>query len=521
LPKVKSGATISYNSASGTITGSGTLWLTDPDASLRAAHGDVIYSQSLATNPDGSQNFDGSNEYYIVAVNSDTSLRVLSNGSWGNFSGTTFQLYHAWQSGSCGFKWLKNHWLGGVAQPSLYPPTGGGSATLEQEGANPIPTEGGNNGYTQYSAYVAFGLAAADDDPRAITLLEQAESMYWDWFLPLSIGYTTGYQRSGAAYSYQRTLTDSPMTATWLLNSVNGFPDLGVTGPWITRPPMLKIYEALPFSFNGEMWSARWGAETSTNFVNWFEYYWQQDSVFRLAPNSNEAQYFRNWITVNGPTYPVTASWAPVVFPVAGDPAIGSLDYTQLPTQYLFRTTSQATCSTLGISCPSNWTGDGFISRSGWKSQNDTHVMFMARTFLNDHDVPQPGVLKIFKTGYLIDDGNSPPGGAAWITCWSSADTSITTSASTRPRERIPAFRLSTAGRAWILTATHNPAMPMPRRTWRALIPSRSTAPRSIPSTSRSRAPRRSSRNTMTSTSAARRLPFAARSITRKTARRP
>jgi hypothetical protein len=399
LPIRKTGATIAFDGIN-RITGTGTLWMTDPDPNQRVGVGDVIFRPSL---------YLASRQYYVIAVDSDTSLTVrVTPSEVSTWSNQQFVLYHKWAPGACGALWFKKHWQGSASHSGMYPLTGGNLGTWHNSPTRYRPAAAGNNGYTWAKGLLALSAAAADDDPRAALRFEEAQSHFFDWMLPTSLGYTTGFQHSGSYYSWGRTVPDASQAATTLANSVAGFPDLGLSSFWITRPPLLKLYGILPDKFAGWFWPVRWGSETGDNRIRANSCEYTLDSVGRLAPRSPAAQLFKSWRLASVGIY---SGCAAEEFIGMGDPTIGTLDYRTLPTQHLFRSTSLATCEALGMNCPPKTRGDGVVSRTGWNDPNDTHVTFMARSFIGDHDVHQPGALHIYKRGALVQDGKPTPGG--------------------------------------------------------------------------------------------------------------
>jgi len=396
--------------SAGHIIGSGTHFTTD------VAVGDAIYFR-----------WDNGDfpEYFVSAINSDTDITAITADGSTVSTGYAYYVVHKWKRGDCGGLWLKRHWAGSYgSHPILYPPNGGFS-TNNPFAPTHSPSLGGNNGYTMTSGLTVFGLALADEDPRAIRLLQQSVSFHWDYMLPLAMGYRTGFDRSGAFYSFGRTMTDSVDWAVWMKNGVIGYADLGTTGPWVTAPAMMKIYAPYPYPTNNgdapprepiaAVWPARWGAEDGNNSADasnvpevWSVY--MRDTSWVLAPNSDEAAYMRSFYLSHGDGHIYSQYAARDFFRLGPAQFQASRDFTALPTQYLFQATSQTACAALGLNCPANVRGDGVISRSGWSSPSDSHVMFQARTFFSDHDSPQAGVLDIYKTGFLLQNFAAPPG---------------------------------------------------------------------------------------------------------------
>lgn len=390
-----------------TVTGTLTRWVTNSDTNGRVTVGDAVYGNW------------GGTQYYVTAVNSDTSLTVIPAD--GSTVTTPFVPYlvHKWKNGDCGALWMQGHWPGATTQPSLYPVTGGSSTFspyLTPHRVTPVT----NNGYTYLAGAIMMGAAAADDDPRAITLLERAEQLFWDWGLPVQWGYNTGMERDGSGYAFARNLLHAPEGALALQNSVSGFPDLDMTGPWMSRMVMMKIYGLLPYSYNpnsswATYWPFRFGSEAANDVIDPSFYpsqttYWQTSWIMRTAPTSNEARYWRDFMTVKNlwGTNAIAGQNAGEAFSANGDPRTTRLDYTTLPKQILLQQTSQAKNVAYNTGYDARWRGDTTYSRTGWSNPSDTLAMFQARAFMGDHDVIEAGSLHVYKTGYLLGDGALP-----------------------------------------------------------------------------------------------------------------
>jgi hypothetical protein len=64
----------------------------------------------------------------------------------------------------------------------------------------------------------------------------------------------------------------------------------------------------------------------------------------------------------------------------------------------------------MGLSCPETHRADAVISRTGWTNKTDTHVLFLADSFWNDHNIPEGGSLRLYKVGHLLNSDSAPPG---------------------------------------------------------------------------------------------------------------
>ena len=272
---------------------------------------------------------------------------------------------------------------------------------------------------------MALDLVMADDDARAITDLAVNQSQWWDWLIRYSWNYDTGFHNSGSYYTWGRNQRDGP-TGAWVLSySVPTFPSMDLTGPWIAGGAMLKMYSTYPDRrFDGSAstaWPARWGASTGDNGVHVpgeIASTWQSPLVFLFQPNSDTSKYFMSYLqsfccVYNqaagrwGDLYDVRATTGMLI----ADPRIQASDFTRQPTQYLFQKTSRDTaCVKTGWDCPVSFRGDGMVSRTSWTDKSATHVLFEARTYWSQHDVPGSGMLRIYKTGHLLNSDNNPPG---------------------------------------------------------------------------------------------------------------
>src|SRR5205085_9377818 len=172
--------------------------LTDPDPSKRLAAGDAMYISPING---------GAPEYFVTAVLSDTTAAVMASWDVGVKSNLAYYMVKQQADNFCGVTWWYKHWIGAASQPALYPQYGGYfSNSPFTEGIGHRPTRAGNNGYTMVVAMIALGLATAEDDPRGVKLLERYQSLWFDYYLPVSLGYTTGFQNTGASYSFGRTM---------------------------------------------------------------------------------------------------------------------------------------------------------------------------------------------------------------------------------------------------------------------------------------------------------------------------
>ena len=393
-----------------TITGYNTTFTTDV-----AAGDSVIGSNDWYTLPT-------SVESYVAAVNSDTSLTVISNaGVLANATPSVLWWNKQWKTGDCGLNWLQKHWVGYMgAITALYPIRGG--QTVDPASGVFL---GQNNGNTWVAGHLAMDFAAAADDSRAVRDLAFIHTAWFDYYLRWSLHYFTGFVADGSYYGFGRDSQDAP-DAAWIVqnavaNSTPSYPSMDTAGNWIKGTTLMHMYIPYPdLRYEPGVaanvpWPARFGAQTGQNEVEGNSQLgsgWILDHGSAFAPNSAATKYLKNWLSVHdlASTNRIESSYA-VQALVKLDPRIGSLDFTTQPHQYLFTATSQPTCASLtGWTCPANFRADAVISRTGWSSVNDTHVLFEARGYWGGHDTPEVGSLRIYKVGALLDSDSLPAG---------------------------------------------------------------------------------------------------------------
>jgi hypothetical protein len=422
--------------AATTVTGYNTHFTSDFQV------GDAIIA---ATNPWTGSFLPQQSESYVSAINSDTSLTVInSSSSVGSLTvpGMVYIL-HQWRPGDCSLRFAQQHWAGAMgALPSLY--AGGGTSTGSQGNrvyAPQTPVLGGNNGYTRTAAWTALDLLMADDDSRAVTDLAAVESQFWDWHQRASWNYSTGIEHSGANYSFGRDMSDGPMGVWAIANSVPSLVStMDTAGNWISQIPMMGMYGIYPDRrWNGDKfqpWPTRWGTAIGVNVVNHGQLSsltWQMNPAFAFLPAAPQTKYFLSF--VNTFCCVIKGSWGNIwdQFAWRGllwvDPRITASDYTVQPYQYLFQKTSAATaCAATGWSCPPNMRGDAVISHSGWGTTSSpnltaTQLYFGGRSYIGDHDVQEPGTLRVYKVGHLLNSDQNPPGSGQEQSDTSTVDT--------------------------------------------------------------------------------------------------
>ncbi|MGH9583385.1 MAG: hypothetical protein ACRD4O_10655, partial [Bryobacteraceae bacterium] len=127
-----------------------------------------------------------------------------------------------WRPGDCGVVWLYKH---DNSAPPLNPAEAS-RYSADYPNGNSFTFSAENLTFTALCADMAVGLAFADDDARAVTLLQETYNYY------IANAYTyarqswTGFNQSGALYANWRTHWMSSLMAIMIKNSVVNGPDL-------------------------------------------------------------------------------------------------------------------------------------------------------------------------------------------------------------------------------------------------------------------------------------------------------
>ena len=395
--------------ATATITGYNTHFLT------QASTGDAI------TGFNGWYSLPLAGQSFIQSITSDTSMKVLNMTNPQTTSTPSRMWYFPkWKTGDCGIVWLQKYWTGAIGiQPVVYTPAGavGGTTTAG------LISPGGNNGETYVAGHTIMDLAIAPDDVRAVRDLAILQTYGFDWELAHYMNYSTGWIHSGVAYTTARVFIDGN-AYTRALSMVPGFPDMELTGPWMEKQSLYKMYDTYPDIRQNIAWGARWASqnENDTGAPGIYNQAlhtsgYVVDPTFSFDPKSTNAKYFRNWLETVNPIFSywglqgINEAWVGEALMV-NDPRIQSVDYKAQPHQYMFQTNDSARCATLtGWPCPSDDIGEAVVSRKGaWDDQTGTHVMYGTRSFFGDHDTPDAGRINIYKVGELLNSDYDPTG---------------------------------------------------------------------------------------------------------------
>jgi hypothetical protein len=342
----------------------------------------------------------------VMYVQDDTHVILALNP--GSFT-SSFKYARAWQSGDCGLLWfIKHHQVDWYARPADYPPSGG-------------RTQSATNNLQNHAWWCDFslGLGLADDDPRAVALLQNA---YNDWTrnaLPSFKSWWTGFTGSGPGYGPGRMAGYTAQIVRVLTNSVPGLPSL-TDGVYLKRvlPYVLFYHMAGSFQVQAQIniapgygdsygqadqgviaptfWNyikVLYPSSAETGWANW----WDESAIYPyFGPSSNSGDYIPdNYINVD-------PSW-PTSLPT-------------IPTQYLFRQTDYSECITHAdwLNCDPNAQVAQVISRQGFTLASDTVAMMnaMGVGLLDSHDgTGLPGALGIYKNQGLLSGDRALFGG--------------------------------------------------------------------------------------------------------------
>ena len=338
----------------------------------------------------------------VISVQDDTHLTIHAN--WGARNSINFYYSRPWQSGDCGWIWFtKHHEVTPFSNPNYYPTTGGSGAPI-----NPTNQAVNNLVLTALYGNIYVGLALADDDPRARTLLEQSYNYFYDYILPKKKNYYTGFNESGFQYGMGRQFNFTGGIVLAMQNSLQNGQNLS-GGNFLKRALPYMYYSFLPWDAGGLTIAFAEGGGRYTDAVVMRGTYAQ----LILYPNSIESQLFNwwarnSWNAWNSPTVAGGAAlpWMYLAF----DPSLVSTPVSTQPTQYLFNDTDWAECASLGLSCDSKNQFGSVISRTGFSKAPTSDTLL----FINAHDLNtdldshtgliSAGSYQLGKNGFLVSE---------------------------------------------------------------------------------------------------------------------
>jgi hypothetical protein len=404
--------TITTTTSSTTVTGIGTLWLTNPDTTQQLAPGDTIY---ILNDP-----------HRVTAVSSDTSLTYLTQnmGYFTAHSSVAYKIAHRWQSGNCGFiDYIKHNLFSQFSTPPIlssspYGVSGGASGWHPNDLLhNQVATTG--------VVLTAAALSLADADSRAITLLQQIFA--W-WNYPTDSGYTYTNQSSypdGGYHIFKQYWSGFAQVDTrYFMSRVHGFMQdqawfwdnnftttIGsgyLQGAWLKNSMLAYIY-----SQRGPTNSS----DTLNNLMPFQDRYTTSqlrgDNVLGVMTGihayqgSNEAAWANYWLRNLSTTWALTGS-------VPGLTDVGAAQWA-----YIFLSpTDAATNPTTVLPLDRAFTGNDFdgptgvgtnvvLSRSGWNPSSDTILLIQAFGARSSSEFGRnDGSYKIFRKRFLVAEDN-------------------------------------------------------------------------------------------------------------------
>lgn len=335
----------------------------------------------------------------VVSISDATHFVIDVSPAW---SGISMNYSRPWQPGDCGIVWLFKH---GTTTPPIVP---GQEARIQAD----YPPNGGsfyfgslNLTETGLLGLHAIGLALADDDPRAITLLQQSYNWWYDNTYWIMRGRWTGLTTGGALYTGARWHPFAAQQAMMFTNSIVSGPDF-LNGYYLRRLPAYSYQLHLPtYGYGGLTFQDIYGNDWSLSGTG------GSYLAMLLYPNQDESRYFNSWVrgggagglTTGGILYNGGSNvWLEFL---AWDPAITPLPLTSSPTQYLFRANDSGMCSALfGRGCDPGLVLGHVVSRTGWAT-SDTVVQVQAagNVCIEDHSgCGNYGSVHIFKDVYLL-----------------------------------------------------------------------------------------------------------------------
>jgi hypothetical protein len=398
---------------SNTSAGPATITFTKTTALSGAIHvGDGVWAAN------GYGNASPASAMALVTAVGTNTLSVMNTSTTSVSATTPRQAWRIpqWVAGDVGRLCVSKHDGGnsaGVAT-SIYG-TGGSGAT--GTGSGTIKDTATNGAGAAPEAWIAFELATATDDPRAVRDLARNQSYMFDNGVRPNMDYMTGRGRNGPGYSVD---SDAPVAenVVWTLSqSLPGYPTLGIDQAWGQGPAIWWMYCTLPDNLLSQPWFCGYGGAGALQYgpngvlLNGTAF----NAPFWFAPTSNTAAWSRNWMSTlaGGSIWGAPPAQRQSLAFLANDPRVPSSDYTVQPHQFNF-VKSGSSYVTPNTGWPNLYIGDAVISRTGWSSANDTFSLFDCSTFTEDlgtYDSPRICNLSVYKTGQLLGCDNSHANG--------------------------------------------------------------------------------------------------------------
>jgi hypothetical protein len=354
----------------------------------------------------------------VTAIATDTSATVAATGSYTG----AFRYAPSWNTSTntdCGVVWLLKHH--GAAPPldptqtttytSDYPLNAAIGQFTTLPAITGIQAEH-NLVLTKLFGYIAIGIALADDDPRAITLLQQAFNFYYTYALPWKLSQDTGLSSCVPSDGIDRCDVFESGLMMMIRNSIIGAPNLiQLKKTSLAREVPMFMYMMQPDkmfnNFSYELWDELFGINGSA----WGPYALSRLSYLNL--NQTESTWAQSLLQTQNYTASLWAMNAGAYLQseyLFYDPAAPLTAYTTAPTQYVFKDGDYATCLSMSFTCFANHTFEMTLSKSSWAT-NATQMLTQggwAQSGIDHIDGPDFGSYHIYKNGYLLaGDGSN------------------------------------------------------------------------------------------------------------------
>src|SRR5579883_353631 len=317
----------------------------------------------------------------------------------------------------CGFFWMEKHQdYAGVILPgqeSHY-------ATVDyvNNGFSETFPRAGNLEMTKSYSMIAMGLALADDDVRALSMLTQTYCYWYRWYYAYALSTWSGMSNLGARYIIYRGPYATSI-ALLMKNSIPGF-DISA-GNWLEKMIPMFVYTHPP----GQNPDDNWGeAQSGPDQIDPTDYWEAYSALYMLFPNDTYAPYLR-YIMENQSPWGTWNLWhfqEPTIFTYMGfDPGAPVNNPSgNLSTQFLFSDTDYGYCQSVfkqtaqpydggwdpdldTSGCYPNRVYAGAVSKSDWTpSATQLMIQFGWNEGFDHSGCGDWGSLHIFRLGELL-----------------------------------------------------------------------------------------------------------------------
>ena len=386
------------------VAGTGTLTASGLTVTISGGTTSQLVAGSVILNQTATMNSNSNSQQPVAIVNTITDSTHFTTYEPLTASGTAFNVSPPWVAGNCGMIWFVKHHN---AAPPLIPAQAANYNTDYFNG-NTFVSNDENLTLTALVGYIAVGLALADDDPRAVTLLQEAYDYYYTNMYPYTLSAFTGFTSSGNGYTNERTGWMHALIAEMVQKSVVSGPNL--QGLLEKRLLAWEYQLSYPDSPTNAI------SFQQPNASLWNNAFYQRPGfiVEYMANSDPQAAFYNYYLRTTRGQYPGStsydvaynkASYTPFSY-VFVDPAFSQTNINTAPSQYLFNDTDYSTCMSLGLTCYPNNAYAFAVSRSGWSSTDDLALLTAGYTDGGDHSSNGDwGDFRIYRNGaYLLGD---------------------------------------------------------------------------------------------------------------------